>query len=103
MDSAQKVSDKGAHKVSMWWALQPAREAPKKFPDVTRRYLTAKFNIGEISGIKADPQQVSLDMRRPKNVDETGVFQREQWLNKLQIKGFFHALSLQDENSRYYN
>ena len=53
--------------------------------------------------MKADPQQVSLDMRRAKNVDGTQVFQREQWLNKLQIKGFFPALSLQDENNRCYN
>ena len=34
MDSTQKVSDSGAPNVSIGWALQPAREAPKKFPDV---------------------------------------------------------------------
>ena len=69
-----------------------SERASKKFPDVTRRYLTAKFDLGEIAGIKADPQQVSLGMRRAKNEDGTGVFQREQWQNKLQIKGGFSRI-----------
>ena len=82
-----EVSD-GA-KMSMGWVVQQAREAAKRFPEETRRYLTTKYDFGEVTGNKADPQQVLLDMRCAKDVNGTWLFQREQWLSKSQIKGFF--------------
>ena len=88
INSTQNEVSDGA-KMSMGWVLQQAREAAKRFPEETRRYLTTKYDFGEVTGNKADPQQVLLDMRCAKDVNGTRLFQREQWLSKSQIKGFF--------------
>ena len=88
----------------MGWALQQAREAAKRFPEETCRYLTTKFDFGEVTGNKADPQQVSLDMRCAKDVNVTRLFQREQWLSKSQITGFFSRLVAgRRKKNRFYN
>ena len=49
-----------------------------------KKYLVAKFDLGERTGHKADPAK-----------DERGerLFTREEWLKKQQIKGFFSRLA----------
>ena len=51
-----------------------------------------KFDFSEVTGNKADPQQVLLDMRCAKDMKRTWLFQREQWSSKSQIK-FFSPVS----------
>ena len=46
----------------MGWALQK-RAPSRKFPEAVKKYLTARFDLGEATGRKADPTQVSVDMR----------------------------------------
>ena len=46
----------------MGWALHRPRAGSIRFTDIVKKYLTAKFDLGEQSGLKADPQQVSNDM-----------------------------------------
>ena len=46
----------------MGWALHRPRAGSIRFTDKVKKYLTAKFDLGEQSGLKADPQQVSNDM-----------------------------------------
>ena len=45
------------------------------------------------TGRKADPAQVSVDMRNVKTADGQQAFSREEWLTKVQIKGFFSRLA----------
>jgi hypothetical protein len=53
----------------MGWALQK-RVSPRKFPEGVKNYLTVIFDLGEATGRKADPMQVSVDMRMAR--DECG-------------------------------
>ena len=76
----------------MVWALQQARGRANRFPEETCRYLMTKFDFSEVTGNKADPQQVLLDMRCAKDMKRTWLFQREQWSSKSQIK-FFSPVS----------
>ena len=76
----------------MGWALhEPASKA--RFPEAVKKYLTAKFNLGEKTGEKAEPHQVAQDMRNARNENGDRLFHRDQWLTKDQIKGFFSRLA----------
>ena len=44
----------------MGWAPQQAREGAKRFPEETRRYLTTKFDFGEVIGSKLSRYTASL-------------------------------------------
>ena len=44
------------------WALKVPKRATR-FPDNVRNYLQEKFDLGNATGHKADPVQVSIDMR----------------------------------------
>lgn len=57
-----------------------------------KEYLTAKFDIGEKTGVKADPTQVASDMRNAKDENNSRLFRRDDWLTKSQVKGFFSRL-----------
>ena len=58
-----------------------------------RQYLISKFDIGEQSGRKEDPRQVSQVMRKAKGENGERLFSQEEWLTKAQIQGFFSRLS----------
>ena len=51
----------------MGWALYRPRAGSIRFTDKVKKYLTAEFDLGEQSGLKADPQQVSNDMRKTRD------------------------------------
>ena len=75
-------------KLEMGWALkQPS--ACARFSENVKEYLTAKFILGEKTGLKADPSQVAKDMRNARGLNNERRFSREEWLTKSQIKGFF--------------
>ena len=79
--------------VCMGWALAKPRAGPSKFTDKVKKYLTAKFDLGEQTGRKADPLQVSNDMRKAKDAQNNRLFIREEWLTKSQVQGFFSRLA----------
>ena len=81
----------------MGWALQKTR--PKAHVTTSaKQYLTAKFDIGERTGEKAEPNQVALDMRTARNENDERQFQRERVVDKHTNKGiFFHASLLQED------
>jgi hypothetical protein len=58
-----------------------------------RAYLTTKFDVGERTGNKADPEQVAIDMRNARDESNVRLFERECWLTKTQIQGFFSRLA----------
>ena len=75
----------------MGWALVKPRAGPSMFTDKVKKYLTVKFDLGEQTGRKADPLQVSNDMRKAKDAQNNRLFTREEWLTKSQVQGFFLA------------
>ncbi len=58
---------------SMGWALhEPASKA--RFLEAVKKYLTAKFNLGERTSEKAEPHPVAQDMRNVQKETEIGYF-----------------------------
>ncbi len=54
-----------------------------------RDYLKTRFDAGEQSGRKADPNQVVLDMRNALTAENERLFAREEWFSKGQIQSYF--------------
>ena len=64
------------------WALQSPRRGATRFSAKVKEYLTAKFDIGERTGDKADPTQIASYMRNAKDDNYSRLFRREEWLTK---------------------
>ena len=58
-----------------------------------KEYLKARFDAGEKSGCKADPEQVATDTRNARSTDNARLFSREEWLSRNQIQAYFSRLS----------
>ena len=96
-DSTNAIERQGSEpfqsNVSEGWALHKPKGGAVRFSEKVRQYLISKFDIGEQSGRKEDPRQVSQDMRKAKGENGERLFSREEWLTKAQIQGFFSRLS----------
>ena len=79
--------------VNIGWALPKPRTGSSKFSEKVKNYLTARFDLGEQTGRKADPQQVSNDMRKATDEQNNRLFDRKEWLTKSQVQGFFSRLA----------
>ena len=77
--------------LKMGWALSKPRVSTR-FTSSVKAYLCAKFDLGEKTGLKADPTQVSKDMRNARDQDNKRRFSRE-WLSKTQIQSYFSQLA----------
>lgn len=87
--------------VRMGWALPEPRAGSLRFTEKVKNYLTARFDLGEQTGRKADPQQVSNDMRKTTDEQNNRLFDRKEWLTKSQVQGFFFpALQRVEEGSK---
>ena len=64
------------------WAMNKQRTSHTHFSSVVKRYLTAKFMIGERTGQKADPAQVSVEMRNARHKSNERKFKRNECLSK---------------------
>ena len=64
-----------------------------RFSPKVKAYLNAKFELGEKTGLKADPNQVSADMRNARDEENNRRIPREEWLTKNQIKSYFSRLA----------
>jgi len=74
------------------WALKVPKRATR-LPDKVRNYLQEKFDVVNATGHKADPVQVSIDMRCAR--DELGrrLFAESECLQTQQIRSFFSKLA----------
>ena len=90
---SENVSIPALHTVIMGWALHRPRAGSIRLTYKVKKYLTAKFDLGEQSGLKADPQQVSNDMRKTRDEQNRRLFERDEWLTKSQVQGFFSRLA----------
>ena len=53
-----------------------------RFSPKVKAYLNAKFELGEKTGLKADRNQVTADMRNARDEENNRRFPREEWLTK---------------------
>lgn len=89
--TAQRKSD-GLPPLPMGWALKTAKKKAR-FTEKQKEFLTDQFKVGEQSGRKCDPHEVSKAMNLAR--DQTGkrLFQPDEVLTSQQISGFFSRLS----------
>lgn len=85
-------TDQTPSNLSQGWALSKLRVATR-FTAEVKAYLKAKFELGEKTGLKTDPTQVSADMRNARDEENNRRFSREEWLTKSQIKSYFSRLA----------
>ena len=90
--SSDETADTPSSDLCQGWALSNPRVSTRFTPKV-KTYLNAKFDLGEKTGLKADPIQVSADMRNARDEENNRRFCREEWLTKNQIKSFFSRLA----------
>ena len=79
-------------KASEGWALKEAKRV-EKFNENRKSYLQAKFNIGQASGRKLDPEVVAKEMRRARAIDGERLFLVEEFLSPQQISSFFSRMA----------
>ena len=63
------------------------------FSQEQKKYLTEQFVIGEESGKKDDPKQVSQDMRKVRSESGVRLFLGKDVLSSQQVSGFFSRLA----------
>ena len=90
--SSEEAADTPPSDLSQGWALSKPRVSTR-FSLKVKAYLNAKFELGEKTGLKADPNQVSADMRNARDEENNRRFSREEWLSKNQIKSYFSRLA----------
>ena len=87
------ISSVANSSLSMGWALQKPRIGGKRYSPRVKDYLKARFDVGEQSGQKADPQHVSMDTRNARTEENKRLFSREEWLTRNQVQSYFSRLS----------
>ena len=78
--------------VSMGWALKSSQGGKTRFSDKQRDYLTSKFQIGEETGQKASPAQVSRMIMTSKDASGNRMFSSSEFLTVQQITSFYSRL-----------
>ena len=74
------------------WALKTSR-AWTRMGEKARQFLVEQFDLGAVTGQKADPTQLSREMKRAKDEHGKALFKPEEWRTADQIKSFFSRLS----------
>ena len=74
------------------WALKKSKKS-KRFPIKVKQYLMEKFQVGETTGNKVDPLQVSVDMRCARDEQGKRMFSASECLSAQQIRGAFSRMS----------
>ena len=103
VDQVEQVSDSGesiggleqavpALNIRQWWALSKQRVLNCFTPNV-KEYLNKKFDFGVKTGFKAEPEQVTAEMRNSRDEQNNHRFSREEWLTANQIKSYFSRLA----------
>lgn len=79
--------------LSMGWALKSTQSRRTKFTENQKQHLNAKFQIGERTGKKADPTEVSKAMSTAKDSNGDRLFSYEDFLTSQQISSYFSRLA----------
>lgn len=84
--------------VSEGWALK-ANKKSYRFNEKQKQYLQAKFNIGQETGRKMDPNIVSSQMRKALDSYGKRLFNVSEFLSPQQVKSYFsrHAAKVRQQ------
>ncbi|KXJ11549.1 hypothetical protein AC249_AIPGENE5486 [Exaiptasia diaphana] len=82
----------GVATVSEGWAFRAAKKA-YRFNENQTSYLTAKFEVGQSTGMKANAEAVALEMRRARCEDGKRLFKVSEFLSTQQIASYFSRLA----------
>ena len=77
----------------MGWALKTSGAGKTRFTENQKSYLTAKFRLGEQTGLKLDPAAVARSMMCTKAQDGNLLFTSDDFLTAKQISGFLSRLA----------
>ena len=70
------------------WELKESKKS-YRFNEKLKSYLEAKFNVGQATGRKLDPEIVAKEMRRALGSDGKRLFKPLEFLTVQQITSFF--------------
>ena len=85
--ASKRSVDKLHSLLEMGWALTTTRSRTQ-FTEEQRKFMTEQFLIGEECGKKADPQQVSQEMQRVRDIKGARIFSGKNILSLQQVAGF---------------
>ena len=89
---AQSSAGTGEDRKTQGWALKSVKK-PSRMTDKTKTYLVNIFEQGSQIGHKADPVQVSRQMKLEKDVDGKLLFKPDEWRTPQQISQLFSRLA----------
>ncbi|CAH3124606.1 unnamed protein product [Pocillopora meandrina] len=72
-----RITAYSAPSLPMGWALKCSRTRGARFSTKQKEYLSAKFQIGERTGLKADPASVATAVRKAKDVNGEQLFDND--------------------------
>ena len=75
------------------WALKCAATTRRCLTKEQKKFLTDLFLIGEGTGRKSNPDEISKSTRKARSPEGTLLFQAEDYLSPKQIASFFSRLS----------
>ena len=81
----------------MGWALKSARIQRTRLSKSQKQYLTEVFQIGESTGHKTDPSNVSNSMRKARDTDGSFKFGAASYLTSQEVASFFFLALLRKE------
>lgn len=95
--SSTAQSKPAAEVIQQGWALKTSKKS-KRFNDNQKSYLNDKFQIGQETGIKADPEDVSQDMRHAKMENGERRFTVDEFMTSQQIKSYLSRRAAKVKN-----
>ena len=75
------------------WACRESTMPRHQFNSKQRRYLEEKFKRGETKGIKANPDDVSKEMRCLRDQNGKRIFTVKEFLRPQKITSFFSRMA----------
>ena len=75
--------------LAMGWALKSSGTKRTRLTENQKQHLTEVFQIGERTGHKADPRNMSKSVRKARNADGSRRFDASSFLTPQQIASFF--------------
>ena len=77
----------------MGWALRSSQVKRARFTASQKDYLTKKFDLGEKSGQKANPESVARAMMTARDIEGNRLFASDEFLTSKQVASFFSRLA----------
>ena len=74
------------------WALKQVKK-PYRFNEKQKSFLVSKFNIGQDTGRKMDPEIVAREMCRERDAHGERLFSKSEFLTPGQVSLFFSRLA----------